>query len=288
MGKSGKGLKAALQSQQSRLKNKKKVAHAAQMAEQKYHRKGHPLNSPDSTTNGFCLSLNKNVKGKKMTPSNPSRRFTIPFKATDKVLLVGEGNFSFARALIVDPPPELSFFPPGNLTATAYDAESKCYEKYPESKDIVTLLRSKGVEIVFGVDGTRLEKHPTLRGRRWDRICWNFPHAGKGITDQDRNILSNQLLVLGFLRSASEMLQLGPIPNVAPSKKRKSGDEDEDDDGGEESSPELNGFSDQGNGSQAIAQPQVTGSLPPFSEELQGYSKISKKAASYWNRMRTT
>lgn len=54
---------------------------------------------------------------------------------------------------------------------------------------------------------------------------------GKGIADQDRNILSNQLLILGFLRSAAKMLQLGPVPIVPPSKKkqRKEGDDDDDD-----------------------------------------------------------
>lgn len=52
-------------------------------------------------------------------------------------------------------------------------------------------------------------------------------HVGKGITDQDRNILSNQLLVLAFLRSAASVLATGPIPTIFKPRKRK-GDEDED------------------------------------------------------------
>lgn len=56
--------------------------------------------------------------------------------------------------------------------------------------------------------------------------------AGKGITDQDRNILSNQVLLLGFLQSASNLLNLGPKPNATRSKKKKArGSDDEDDSG---------------------------------------------------------
>ena len=57
---------------------------------------------------------------------------------------------------------------------------------------------------------------------------------GKGITDQDRNILSNQVLVLGFLRSAARYLVHGPTPQIQPSRKRKrpsSDDEGTDGDG---------------------------------------------------------
>lgn len=53
-----------------------------------------------------------------------------------------------------------------------------------------------------------------------------FP--GKGMTDQDRNILSNQLLLLGFLRSAANFLTLGPKPSVTSSKKKKQKDSDDE------------------------------------------------------------
>ncbi|KAF9469611.1 hypothetical protein BDZ94DRAFT_1151295 [Collybia nuda] len=217
MGK-GKNLKAALQSQQSRLKAKQKLSHAAQVTEQK------------AKKNSRGLSGSVKGKDKGIIPP-PPRRITIPFCATDKILLIGEGNFSFARALIQNPPAQLELLPSTNITATAYDTETACYEKYPDAKEIVTNLRENGVEVLFEVDGTRLEKTPKLKGRRWDRVVWNFPHAGKSITDQDRNILSNQVLILGFLRSAAKMLTLGPVPSfTVPKKKKKSSEEDEDED----------------------------------------------------------
>ncbi|KAF5384885.1 hypothetical protein D9615_001104 [Tricholomella constricta] len=217
MGK-GKNLKAALQSQQSRLKAKQKLSHATQVADQRSQKNAKQQHSKGTVTKG---------KGK-AAPAPPPRQTTIPFRPTDKILLVGEGNFSFARALVCVPPPGLQGFPPRNLTATAYDKEEECYEKYADAREIVADLRERGVEVLFGVDASRLEKTAKLKGRRWDRVVWNFPHAGKGITDQDRNILSNQVLILGFLRSASEVLSLGPVPSFTTPRKRKTSEDDEE------------------------------------------------------------
>lgn len=54
--------------------------------------------------------------------------------------------------------------------------------------------------------------------------------SGKGIDDQDRNILSNQMLILGFLRSAAKFLKEGPVPSIlgAGKKKRKVDDDEEE------------------------------------------------------------
>ena len=153
-------LKATLQSQQHRLKQKQKVSHAAQMAEQKGKKQ------PGSSSKG---------KGKAPSVLRP----TIPFRSTDNILLVGEGDFSFARALVDNPPAELQYLPAKNITATSYDQEPECYEKYPGAREVVDKLRERGVQVLFGVDATRLEKNPALKGRRWDRLVFNFPHAGR-------------------------------------------------------------------------------------------------------------
>lgn len=213
-------LKATLQSQQSRLRAKEKAEHAGKLAEQKRKQ------SKKSAKN----------KGAVRSP-------TVPFKPIDKILLIGEGNFSFARALIIDAPSPLEHLVPANITATSYDSEEECFSKYPEAETIVRIIKQRGVEVLFGIDATKLQKHSALKGRRWDRIVWNFPHAGmcltdvvhlihtfvcqgKGITDQDRNILSNQRLVLDFLRSAPHCLTLGPIPIIHPARRHKQQDDD--------------------------------------------------------------
>ncbi|KAI9445400.1 hypothetical protein H4582DRAFT_1915260, partial [Lactarius indigo] len=137
-------------------------------------------------------------------------RSTIPFKSSDKILLIGEGDFSFRQHIVST-----------NITATAYDTEDECYIKYSEAQQYVRVLRANGAQ----------EKTSALKGKTFDRIVWNFPHAGEGITDQDRNILSNQVLILGFLRSAAKFLVSGPTPQLQPSRKRKRTSNDDDDDG---------------------------------------------------------
>ncbi|KAE9407786.1 hypothetical protein BT96DRAFT_986421 [Gymnopus androsaceus JB14] len=157
-------------------------------------------------------NLTSNAKGK--GPS--TRRPTIPFQPTDTILLIGEGDFSFARALARPSASRtelahLAHLPPKNITATAYDSEESCYSKYPDAEEI-------------------LERVSKFKGRKWSKIVWNFPHAGKGIDDQDRNILSNQMLILGFLRSAAKFLKEGPVPSIlgAGKNKRKVDDDEEE------------------------------------------------------------
>ncbi|TCD62628.1 hypothetical protein EIP91_006612 [Steccherinum ochraceum] len=164
MAKSGgkKGsLKTALSNQQTRLKKKQEAAQAARLSEQK----------------GKKIPQAKDPKAAALQ-SPP----TVPFAPSDKILLVGEGNFSFAHALIVDPPESLRYLPPENIIATAYD---------------------------------QIKRKNATKSR--------------GIADQDRNILSNQVLLLGFLRSASQFLTHGPVPKVHSSKGKDRQDDAEDD-----------------------------------------------------------
>jgi 25S rRNA (uracil2634-N3)-methyltransferase len=169
----GKGLKAALTSQQSRFRAKKKLLDGTKVSEERLRRNGHSVSQHIAQES----SLPGQTFRSKKVP-RPFQRPTIPFKPTNQILLIGEGNFSFARALIDDPPEELASLPPQNITATGYDTEEECYVKHPASRLAVSFLRDCGVEVIFGVDATRLEKHASLKGKRWDRIVWNFPHAG--------------------------------------------------------------------------------------------------------------
>jgi hypothetical protein len=58
------------------------------------------------------------------------------------------------------------------------EKKAECYDKYPEAADIVQDLRAAGAEVHFGVDATQLGKVASFKGGKWDRIVWNFPHAG--------------------------------------------------------------------------------------------------------------
>lgn len=98
------------------------------------------------------------------------------FGEDDRILLIGEGNFSFARA-IADHYMQSN---PALITATCLDSESVLYEKYgDEAKDNIEALQDLGVTVLFEVDGTQLGKHKLIRKNRYTKIIFNFPHAGK-------------------------------------------------------------------------------------------------------------
>eukprot|EP00944_MAST-04C_sp_MAST-4C-sp1_P001837 g1837.t1 len=117
----------------------------------------------------------------------------VPYKYNDQILLVGEGNFSFALGLVryfkklkskhgsksssasttaaqkkteatVDASSEKrTIHDYGNIYATSYDSEEQVYAKYPEARDIISELKQNGVHVVHGVDATNLSgmKHLT-------------------------------------------------------------------------------------------------------------------------------
>ncbi|KAJ2960343.1 hypothetical protein NQZ79_g4336 [Umbelopsis isabellina] len=126
-----------------------------------------------------------------------------PYEFNDKILLVGEGNFSFARSLV-----ESVVHGGDNVIATCYDSEEVLNQKYEdESKDNIQVIEELGGTVVFEVDATQLEKCKAIKQRKFSKIVFNFPHAGAGIKDQDRNIQSNQVLLKDFFKSAAKLLQ---------------------------------------------------------------------------------
>ncbi|KAF9976295.1 hypothetical protein BGZ65_007896 [Modicella reniformis] len=106
-----------------------------------------------------------------------------PYNEHDTILLVGEANFSFAKCLT------LEILNRGDtITATTLDSFDA------------------GVTVLYGVDATKLSKIKSFKGKRFTKIVFNFPHAGAGIKDQDRNVVSNQKLLRAFFESAADFL----------------------------------------------------------------------------------
>ncbi|KAK4049643.1 hypothetical protein OIO90_005402 [Microbotryomycetes sp. JL221] len=172
------------------------------------------------------------------------RKGPTPFAPGERILLVGEGNFSFAHALLLEKPAIVS---PHLLCATAFDSLTEAQQKYPDLLEHVRALKDAGATVLFGVDATKLDKTKEIKQHKgqWDRIVFNFPHVGQGITDQDRNVRANQTLILNFFKSAAPMLRQGSsrAPALLSKQKQKrkrdvSDDEDEelasDDDGNDD------------------------------------------------------
>eukprot|EP00038_Savillea_parva_P012758 m.206766 g.206766 ORF g.206766 m.206766 type:complete len:289 (-) comp23475_c0_seq1:247-1113(-) len=136
--------------------------------------------------------------GKKKKPAQGSNAI-VPYHKNQRILLVGEGNFSFAAALTKLCESALG------IHATAFDGEADARKKYPDVDDHTAVVVGNGGEVHYRVDATQLHECPHLDGP-YDTIVFNFPHCGLGIKDKARNVAVNQALVVGFARSAATMI----------------------------------------------------------------------------------
>ena len=68
---------------------------------------------------------------------------TIPFTPTDRILLIGEGDLSFARSLVE----HLGY---ANVTATVYESREELEEKYPVVGANIKLLEERGAVVRYG------------------------------------------------------------------------------------------------------------------------------------------
>ncbi|KAK2882593.1 hypothetical protein FQN49_000205 [Arthroderma sp. PD_2] len=231
----------------------------------------------------------QNAKQQQQQQNKPQ----IPFLPSDRILLIGEGDFSFALSLATHHKCRK------RLMATSYDSEEKILEKYPNVKGHIKQLEAysspptdqkgglkrkrdegddpehpeeetgerleKGTtsysetrskvrptqtpnlplsspKVVFSIDARKLGAtggggklirggfpapsrrpsyssrpkqnnskslgHEGEEGGPWDIICFNFPHVGGLSTDVNRQVRSNQELLVGFFKSCVPLLSM--------------------------------------------------------------------------------
>eukprot|EP00128_Syssomonas_multiformis_P017603 Colp12_sorted_trinity150504_noHs@32501 len=125
----------------------------------------------------------------------------MPYKVDKRILLVGEGNFSFAHSLV-----EL-LGTGANVVATGFDSEKIMAEKYDDAAEHIEAVIEAGGEVLHQVDATKLAT--TKKLDTYDTVVFNFPHTGSGIKDQLRNIHQNQEMIVKFLTNAAAILNPG-------------------------------------------------------------------------------
>ncbi|KAM0838322.1 hypothetical protein ACQ4PT_061060 [Festuca glaucescens] len=124
------------------------------------------------------------------------------YSSAQSILVVGDGDLSFSLALAH------AFGSGENLVATSLDSYDTLTSKYGKAESNVTELERLGATVFHGVDAKMRKRHPCLKMRRFNRIVFNFPHAGFiGQEQQDHMIKAHQLLVRRFFRDARHLLR---------------------------------------------------------------------------------
>lgn len=131
----------------------------------------------------------------------------MPYFAGSRVLVLGDGDFSFSRALA-----ELRGAAGGGgagIVATGFDSEADVLRKYGEQcRANIAALERSGATVLFGVDATRADSCERLSA--WRARCqfavFNFPHAAAGIKDEAENARLHRALIRGMLRASAAML----------------------------------------------------------------------------------
>ena len=132
--------------------------------------------------------VSKPKKSRQIYRAAPS----VPFQNTDRILLVGEGDFSFSKSLLVE-------HCCVNLDATSLDTYTNLLAKYPQAEHNIKDLQAGGCTIIHGVDATKVGKTGVsgnggkkVRKGNYDWVIFNFPHVGGLTKDVNRQVRHNQ------------------------------------------------------------------------------------------------
>eukprot|EP01060_Flectonema_neradi_P018216 TRINITY_DN25025_c0_g1_i1.p1 TRINITY_DN25025_c0_g1~~TRINITY_DN25025_c0_g1_i1.p1 ORF type:complete len:326 (+),score=60.90 TRINITY_DN25025_c0_g1_i1:66-980(+) len=157
---------------------------------------------------GGGIGGNEVVKKVKVNPvvrKQEEKRKKVSVKGTlypegHSILLVGEGDFSFAASLV-----RLRGHGDG-IVATSLDQLDQIKRKYAHSDKHIQTCVENGVVLVHGVNCTELEDNQSISGI-FDRVVFNFPHSGCGLKDKAKNVALHKKLVTDFLTSAQEIIR---------------------------------------------------------------------------------
>ncbi|KAI0883379.1 uncharacterized protein GGS22DRAFT_166817 [Annulohypoxylon maeteangense] len=133
---------------------------------------------------------------------------TIPFAPEHKILLIGDGDLSFAASLV-----EHHYC--ADVTATVLErTPEELVEKYPHVAENIGKIEAEGCgRVLYNIDATKMAPFLDKKGKdrvgTMDRVMFNFPHVGGKSTDVNRQVRYNQELLVGFFKRAAPSLAPG-------------------------------------------------------------------------------
>ncbi|KAM7252358.1 hypothetical protein ACFE04_024241 [Oxalis oulophora] len=143
-------------------------------------------------------------KRKSVKLEQDEEKWLTYYSSKHKILLVGEGDFSFSLCLA------RAFGSASNIYATSLDSHDELVIKYKNAKCNLEELQNLGASLLHGVDASSMKFHPHLKMVKFDRTIFNFPHAGFGQKETDyHQIELHKKVVYGFFDNASNLL----LPN---------------------------------------------------------------------------
>ncbi|KAL2551240.1 uncharacterized protein Fot_04859 [Forsythia ovata] len=123
------------------------------------------------------------------------------YNSYHRILLVGEGDFSFSASLAVAF--GYAFF----MIATSLDSQDFLKKNYKHAMSNIEKLRSRGCIVMHEIDATKIANHHSLGGKTFDRVIFNFPFAGffKELS-REAQLKKHRRLVHQFLKNAKEIM----------------------------------------------------------------------------------
>ncbi|KAH7859469.1 hypothetical protein Vadar_001508 [Vaccinium darrowii] len=128
-------------------------------------------------------------------------RWMKHYSSFQKILLVGEGDFSFSASLA------RAFGTARNIIATSLDSTEYVSRNYRRAMSNIESLRSRGAKVMHEVDATKMANQILLQGMTFDRIVFNFPLSGFFPEEsRESNLRRERELVRLFIANARKLI----------------------------------------------------------------------------------
>ncbi|KAJ3156770.1 hypothetical protein HDU86_003536 [Geranomyces michiganensis] len=181
-----------------RSKNKKSKAAAAAAANDD----GAPALPPSHAVFGNFAGLSTTALLALTVATSAAPRKLDHYHRAHRILLLGEGDFSFALALAA------GLASGANIVATSFDSLKDATAKYPSVPATLKELKATGATILHGIDATRLATSKpliadTTASGPFDRVIFQFPHKG-GSAPED--VAENRAMLKAFLSQVQSHL----------------------------------------------------------------------------------